>query len=161
MSDQLDEAPSPDARTVVVTPLVVNLTPAEIAARVATRLDAARADKVDAINAERNRRLLLGASHGGKRFSMDGDSRADQGGMATTAALVLAGALSWPASYARGWISLDNSRLPLPTAQDGIALAAAVAGAYSEIVQHARDLKDDALTAVDPAAVDEFGGWPT
>lgn len=122
-------------------------------------LEMRRATKVGAIDAERDRRLGLGALHEGRRFSMSDTSRTDLGGMATTAALVLAGALPWPESYAQGWISLDNSRLPLPTPAEGIALAAVVGVTYSAIVQHARTLKDAAL-AGDPAVVDEADGWP-
>lgn len=139
--------------------VVVAKTPAELDADRAARLDDARANKVLAIDAERDRRLGLGALHEGKRFSMSDTSRTDLGGMATTAALVLAGALPWPESYAQGWISLDNSRLPLPTPAEGIVLAAKVGVTYSAVVQHARTLKDAAL-AGDPAAVDEAGGWP-
>lgn len=97
------------------------------------------------IDSERDRRLSLGVEHQGKRFSLSDQVRADLGGMATTAALVLAGALPWPDSYALGWISEDNTRLPLPTPADGIALAAAVALSYSAIVQRARDIKDAVL----------------
>ncbi|KAA0571065.1 hypothetical protein [Azospirillum sp. Sh1] len=120
-----------------------------------------RAAKVRAIDVERDRRLALGALHGGKRFSMSDASRTDLGGMATTAGLVLSGALPvWPDAYVQGWIALDNSRLPLPAPADGVALAASVALAYSELVQHARDLKDAALAADDPSLVDEMSGWP-
>jgi len=121
----------------------------------------ARATKIRAIDAERDRRLGLGALHGGKRFSTSDASRTDLGGMATTAGLVMMGALpAWPESYAQGWIAIDNTRLPLPNPADGIALAAAVALAYSATIQHARDLKDAALAAADPATVDELAGWP-
>ncbi|MBY6263945.1 hypothetical protein EI613_18765 [Azospirillum sp. 412522] len=127
----------------------------------ASELEAVRSTKVRAIQAERDRRLGLGALHGGKRFSNSDASRTDLGGMATTAGLVAMGALSaWPDSYAQGWIAIDNTRLPLPTPADGIALAAAVALSYSATVQHARDLKDAALSAADPAAVNELAGWP-
>lgn len=136
---------------------LVPLTPEEIAAQ----LTAARVAKVREIDAARDRRLGLGALHGGKRFSTSDASRTDLGGMATTAGLVMMGALpAWPESYAQGWIAIDNTRLPLPTPADGIALAAAVALSYSATIQHARDLKDAALAAADPAAVDELAGWP-
>ncbi|MBF5094398.1 DUF4376 domain-containing protein [Azospirillum sp. INR13] len=144
-----------DAVTVVYR--LVDLSSAELA----NEAGAARFAKVRAIDAERDRRLGLGALHAGKRFSTSDASRTDLGGMATTAGLVLSGALpAWPDSYAQGWIAIDNTRLPLPTPADGIALAAAVALSYSATVQHARDLKDAALTAADPAAVDELAGWP-
>lgn len=146
-----------DDEAATVTYTLAPLTPEEIAAQLA----AARVAKVRDIDAARDRRLGLGALHGGKRFSTSDASRTDLGGMATTAGLVLSGALPvWPESYAQGWIAIDNTRLPLPTPADGIALAAAVALAYSATVQHARDLKDAALAAADPAAVDELAGWP-
>lgn len=134
---------------------------AKSANQIEAEIGGARVAKVRAIDAERDRRLALGALHAGKRFSTSDASRTDLGGMATTAGLVLSGALpAWPDSYAQGWIAIDNTRLPLPTPADGIALAAAVALSYSATVQHARDLKDAALTATNPAAVDELAGWP-
>jgi len=144
-----------DADAVTATYEQVDLSAEELSAQITAARDA----KVTAIQAERDRRLRAGALHQGKRFAMDGDSRTDQGGMATTAALVQLGALPWPESYAQGWISLDNTRLPLPTPQDGIALAATVAVTYSALIQHARDLKDAAL-AGDPASVNHTAGWP-
>ncbi|CAO3355187.1 DUF4376 domain-containing protein [Azospirillum palustre] len=146
-----------DDNVATVTYGLVDLTPTEIVSQAA----AARRSKVQAIDDERDRRLALGALHGGKRFSTSDTSRTDLGGMATTAGLVMLGALpAWPDSYAQGWIAIDNTRLPLPTPADGIALAAAVALSYSATVQHARDLKDAALTAADPSVVDELAGWP-
>ncbi|MBP2302511.1 DUF4376 domain-containing protein [Azospirillum picis] len=153
-----DRAPLVDTEAKLVTlPRKVVPLPDEV---LAANLDARRAAKVDAINAERDRRLALGVEHGGKTFGTDVQTRTDLGGMATTAALVLAGALTWPDSYAQGWIASDNSRLPLPTPQDGVALAAAVAGTYSAIVQHARDVKDAALASDDPESIDHLSGWP-
>jgi len=128
---------------------------------IASELEGGRNIKVRAIDTERDRRLALGALHGGKRFSTSNESRTDLGGMATTAGLVLSGALiEWPEDYAKGWIAIDNSRFVLPTPADGIALAASVTLSYSATVQYARDLKDAALAAADPSTVDELAGWP-
>lgn len=113
-----------------------------------------------AVTALRNQRLAEGAPHGGKRFALDDTSRTDLGGMATTATLVLLGALTWPDDYATGWIALDNTRLPLPTPTEGIALAAAVAARYAAIVQRARDIKDAVLASDEPEATDITVGWP-
>ncbi|MBP2301318.1 DUF4376 domain-containing protein [Azospirillum picis] len=153
-----DRAPlvDEDAKSITMPRKVVPLPADVLAANLAARQGA----KVDAINVERDRRLALGVTHGGKTFGTDVLTRTDLGGMATTAALVLAGALDWPDSYAQGWIAMDNSRLPLPAPQDGIALAAAVAGTYSAVVQHARDLMDAALQSNEPEAIDQTLGWP-
>jgi len=148
LSDQLDEVVSPDTRTVVVTPLVVNLT-----------LAAARVAKVTAINAERDRRLSVGAPYAGKRIEVSDKGRADLGGMVSAAILATSGAAPWGEGYARGWIAMDNERVPLPTPLDGIALAASVGDWYGLTMQHARDLKDAALSG-NSAAVDESAGWP-
>lgn len=126
----------------------------------AAALAARRADKIADINAERDRRMGLGVAHAGKRFSIDDSTRTNLGGMATTAVLVQLGFLSWPDEYARGWIALDNTRLLLPTPQDGVALAAAAGNAYAGLVQHARDLKDAALVAADLDHIDAAEGWP-
>ncbi|WP_175426634.1 DUF4376 domain-containing protein [Azospirillum brasilense] len=119
-----------------------------------------RATVAAAVDALRDRHMDEGAEHGGKRFALDGTSRTDLAGMATTAALVQLGALEWPADYATGWIALDNSRLPLPTPQDGIALAAAVAARYAALVQAARTIKDAVVASDDPETIDIAAGWP-
>ncbi|WP_172428719.1 DUF4376 domain-containing protein [Azospirillum brasilense] len=123
-------------------------------------LDERRATVAAAVDALRDQLMGEGAEHGGKRFALTDVSRTDLGGMATTGALVLMGALDWPADYATGWIALDNTRLPLPTPQDGIALAAAVAGRYAALVQAARDIKDAVLASDEPEAIDITEGWP-
>lgn len=137
----------------------IALTPAEIAARDAARLETARADKVAAVNAERERRLSIGAPFSGKRIDVSDKGRADLGGMSVAALLAQAGTVPWSDGYAQGWITQDNSRVSLPDPFDGIALAASVGDWYGRTMQHARDLKDAAL-AGDPAAVDELAGWP-
>lgn len=95
--------------------------------------------------------------------AMDDASRADLGAMATTASLALSGAVSWPSSYARGWISIENNRIEIPTPQDGISLAATVGDYYARLKQHARDLKDAILAAADDKELDKIdvnSGWP-
>ncbi|TWA87141.1 uncharacterized protein DUF4376 [Azospirillum brasilense] len=119
-----------------------------------------RAAVAAAVDARRDQLMAEGAEHGGKRFALDGTSRTDLGGMATTGVLVLMGALDWPADYATGWIAADNTRLPLPTPQDGIALAAAVAGRYAALVQAARTIKDAVLASDEPESIDITEGWP-
>ena len=83
--------------------------------------------------------------------------------MAATASAAASGAVSWPESYARGWIAVENVRIPLPTPAAGLALVASVGGWQAAVVQHRRELKDAALTAGDAAAldaIDETAGWP-
>ena len=118
------------------------------------------ADKVAAINAERDHRLGMGAPYAGKRVEVSDRGRADLGGMVSAAMLASNGLTAWSEGYARGWIAMDNERVPLPTPNDGILLAAFVGDWYGRTMQHARDLKDAALTAVDPATIDEMAGWP-
>lgn len=96
--------------------------------------------------------------------ALDGETRADLGAMATTAALAISGVTAWPESYSKGWITIENIRIPLPTPQDGIALGAAVGDYYAQVRQHARDLKDAALAATEetpPEGIDIDAGWPT
>ncbi|MBN9525461.1 MAG: DUF4376 domain-containing protein [Alphaproteobacteria bacterium] len=131
-------------------------------------LDEARAAKVAAIDAWRDAVLAAGAPYGAARIAVHDGARADLSGMAAYATTVMitaatAAPVAWPASYALGWIAADNSRVPLPTAADGLALAAAVGAWYGAVVQHARDRKDAALAAADFAAldaIDEAAGWP-
>jgi hypothetical protein len=100
----------------------------------------------------------------GLHIALDDGSRADLTAMAATATAAASGAVSWPDSYARGWIAIENVRIPLATPAAGLALAASVGNYYAAIVQHRRDLKDAALAAVDAAALDAIditAGWPT
>lgn len=100
---------------------------------------------------------------GGLHVALDDGSRADLTAMATTATAAASGAIPWPASYARGWIAIENIRIPLPTPADGLALAASVGNYYAAIIQHRRDLKDAAATAgsaVALEAIDVASGWP-
>ncbi|MBN9525791.1 MAG: hypothetical protein J0H82_06300 [Alphaproteobacteria bacterium] len=134
----------------------------------APTLAEARAAKVEAINAQRDLVLAAGAPYGPARIAVHDGARADLSGMAAYATTVLITAatpapIAWPDSYALGWIAVDNNRVPLPTAADGLALAAAVGAWYGAVVQHARNLKDEALAAPDVAAldaVDPAAGWP-
>ena len=119
--------------------------------------DARRRDLAAQVNAERDRRLDMGAPYGGRLIEVTDKGRADLGGMAVTAVAASAGALPWPESYAQGWIAADNTRLPLPTPADGLALAAAVGDWYARTIQHARSLKVAALAG---EAVDITAGWP-
>lgn len=102
-------------------------------------------------------------TNGGLHIALDGDTRADLGAMATTAALVLSNVTTWSESYSRGWITIENVRIPLPSPQDGIALAAAVGDYYAQLRQHARDLKDAIIAANNETALDAIdinAGWP-
>lgn len=90
-------------------------------------------------------------------------SRADVGGMATTAMAAIGGAVPWPTSYSRGWITVENVRIPMPTPADGLSLAAQVGDYYASVVQNGRDLKDAVLAAEDQSdldAIDLEAGWP-
>lgn len=97
---------------------------------------------------------------GGLHIALDNESRADLGAMATTAALAMSGATAWPESYSKGWITIENVRIPIPTPQDGVSLAASVGDYYAKLRQHARDLKDQILASQNPEGVDIETGWP-
>lgn len=97
-------------------------------------------------------------------IALDAGSRADLTAMAATAMGAANGVLPWPESYQRGWISIENIRIPLPTPADGLLLAAGVGDRYAQIVQRGRDLKDVVIAAVDQAGLDTIdieAGWPT
>lgn len=123
-------------------------------------VDERRPDALARINAERDRRLAQGAPYGGKLIEVSDKGRADLAGMTVAAVLALAGTIPWVEGYSTGWITKDNTRIPLATPADGIALAATVADWYSRTVQHAHDLKDAVLMAQDPDAIDHTAGWP-
>jgi len=123
-----------------------------------------RAAKLAAISTSADALLSAGAPvAGGLHVALDDGSRADLTAMASTATAASAGAVSWPESYSRGWITIENVRILLATPADGLALAASVGDWYAAVVQHRRDLKDAALAAGDAAALDAIdpsAGWP-
>lgn len=91
--------------------------------------------------------LGQGALHVGTglHIPLDDASRADLSGMATTALATIGGALPWPDEYAQGWITIENVRIPMATAQDGLALAALAGAHYAAVVQLARTIKDQVI----------------
>jgi hypothetical protein len=127
-------------------------------------LDDLRADKLAAIISAADALLTTGAPvESGLHVALDDGSRADLTAMAATATAASAGAVPWLDSYARGWITVENARIPLVTPAAGLALAASVGNYYAAIIQHRRDLKDAALSAEDAAAleaIDIAAGWP-
>lgn len=123
-----------------------------------------RSAKIKAIEDAAEALLAAGAPVAdSQHVALDTDSRADLTAMAATATAAAGGAVSWPDSYSRGWISIENTRIPLATPAAGLTLAASVGDHYAAIVQHRRDLKDAALAAGDSAALDAIDvttGWP-
>lgn len=123
-----------------------------------------RVAKLSAIAATADALLAVGAPvAGGLHVALDDRSSADLTVMAATATAASVGAVSWPESYSRGWITIENVRIPLVTPAAGLTLAATVGDWYAAIVQHRRDLKDSALAAEDAAALDAIdvdAGWP-
>ncbi|WP_336801813.1 DUF4376 domain-containing protein [Kaistia sp. MMO-174] len=126
-------------------------------------LDETRAAKFLAIVAQTEARLAAGAPVGGLHVALDADARADMGAVATTAIAAREGAVPWPEGYARGFITIENVRIPMPTPAEGLAVAAVVGDHYAALRQHSRDLKDlveAAETIADVDAIDEKAGWP-
>lgn len=123
-----------------------------------------RVVKLSAIVAKADELLSIGAlASDALHIALDDGSRGDLTAMATAATNAIAGTLPWPESYSRGWISIENVRIPLPTPAAGLTLAAKVGDYYAAIIQHRRDLKDAALAAetVDALdAIDISAGWP-
>lgn len=90
-----------------------------------------------------------------RAIPLQSDTRGDISGMTTAALAVVLGVMTWPESYARGWITVDGSRFVLPTPQDGVALAQKYAEYYSDLAQSDQDLEDSIN------AVQEGDPWPT
>jgi hypothetical protein len=121
----------------------------------------------DAINTRLAGIIATGCpiEHGGDtlHIQMDDRSIAKLTAMAATATGAMAGSIAWPASYATGWITAENTRIPLATAGDGYALAAMVGDYSAALSQHARDLKDLVEAAEDQTDLDGIEidtGWP-
>lgn len=66
--------------------------------------------------------------------------------MTMPALAAISGALPWPEDYAQGWISIENVRIPMPSPQDGLTIAARAGARYASIVQAVRDIKDHIAT---------------
>lgn len=124
-----------------------------------------RKTKLDDITTFGDTLLSAGARvTNGLHVALDDSSRQDMTAMGTTALAAASGSIPWPDSYSRGWITIENVRIPLATPAAGLTLAASVGNYYAAVVQHRRDLKDQALAAVDAAALDAIdisAGWPT
>lgn len=129
-----------------------------------TSIEDLRKEKIAAIETKAAALLYGGAPvPGDLHVALDDGSRADLTAMAATATAASAGAVSWPDSYARGWITIENVRISLATPTAGLTLAASAGNYYAAIVQHRRDLKDAALAAETDAALDAIdinAGWP-
>ena len=126
-------------------------------------LDEVRADAASAAAAEFGLRLAAGAPYGGQRVQIDDGSRANLTALAVQAQASLQGQ-PWPDGYARGWIAMGGTRIPLAEPADGFALAQATGSFYATLVQHEQDLIDAinaATDAVGVAAVDVTAGWPS
>ena len=123
-----------------------------------------RTDKLAAIAAVADKLLGAGAPAGsGLHVALDNGSRADLTAMAATATAASTGTIAWPESYARGWITAENVRIPLATPAAGLALAASVGDYYAALIQYRRDLKDATLAAENAEAleaIDIAAGWP-
>lgn len=123
-----------------------------------------RTAKLTAISEKTDALFIAGSSvDGGLHIGLGDGSRADLATMAATATAASTGAVSWPDSYSRGWITVENVRIPLATQAAGLTLAATAGAYYAAIVQHRRDLKDAVLAAEDAAALDAIdvdAGWP-
>lgn len=121
--------------------------------------------KIRLIQETADKLLLAGARvNENLHIALDDGSRADLTAMAATATAAAAGVVTWPESYARGWITIENVRIPLPAPTDGLVLAAAAGDYYAGVVQNRRDLKDAALAAAtktDLDALDVGAGWPS
>lgn len=126
-------------------------------------LDELRAAKVAEVTAKADALISAGYPYNGLHVDLDESSRLAMTALASTAIAAAAGGISWPESYAAGWITKENIRVPLATPALGLTLAAAVGNYYASIIQRRRDLKDAALSAEDATALDAIdasAGWP-
>lgn len=123
-----------------------------------------KSSKILAVEAAVESLLMAGYPYASDlHVALTDSSRTDLGAMATTAGFARLNIVPWPESYQRGWITIENTRIPLATPDDGIALAAPVGAYYGAIRQRGRDLKDAILNAADEATLNEIdidAGWP-
>lgn len=153
LSGQSDETPDAAARVVRVAPLVVNLTPAELAARDAARLEVARAGKIAEVNAERDSRYEAGFLFEGHVYQIDVESRTD---MLAVEARLNRGEASPHGGY---WRTNANQMVPMDDAK--VAMFIGAAGDHvGAIKARSWALKDAAAVSPDPVAIDHTAGWP-
>ena len=122
-----------------------------------------QAAKVAAVQAQFATLLAAGLSYQGQHVAIDDGSRANLTACAVEAVLCAQGASTWPANYAKGWITLEGGRIALPAYTDGLALAQAAGNYYAALAQHGQDLENAVTAATTLAAaqaVDPTAGWP-
>lgn len=82
--------------------------------------------------------------------------------MSICAGLVKQGLTTWPSTYSGGWLLADNlTRVPLATADAGIALAVAMNAWVGSAIVNAQQLKAQIRAAADPSTIDITQGWPS
>lgn len=122
------------------------------------RLEALRAQVRDEVQTRRDSIMAAGAPYGGQRVEVDDASRANLNSVVTAAILAQMGAAPWPEAV-QGWISLDNTIIPLPTPGDAITMGLTVLQWQAGLIQFGRALKDAVLAAEDPRAVASAADW--
>ena len=153
----------PPARDAAGWGVPVAKTAADLADEQAAALESARALRRAAVDQAVVEKLQAGYPDPGTGLHVDihpDGRRADMAGLVSAALIAASGAAAWSAAYSQGWIAKENTRIPLPTPEAGIALAAAAGDWYARIRQRGRDLKDAINAAADPATVDIAAGWP-
>lgn len=128
-----------------------------------TQFAAAQAAVAAEIEAQFNAVITTGYPTGGYHVAIDDGARANFAGMAVTAFGVLGGTLglTWPVSY-QNWFSIEGASIPLPTPADGIALANAAGGYYSQAVVNEAALLTavaEATTSAELEAINPVSGW--
>lgn len=150
LSGQIDETPDPTTKTVTVRPLVVNLTPAELEAR----LIALRAERKSAATALRWEKETGGILIGGVPVATDDRSKTLILGKRAQAQSNPTMSFRWKAASG-DWVDLTGAQI--------IAIADAVGDhvqACFDREGELQDLIDAAETAGDALAVDIATGWP-
>lgn len=126
-------------------------------------LDQAKRAKAGDVAQAFDARIATGLAYGGLHVQIDDGSRGNLQSLVTMATLVGQGLTTWPTNFARGWVTSENERIPLPTPQDGVTLALAASAYYSALVQHEADIALAVTAAADQAAlaaIDVTAGWP-
>ncbi len=125
-------------------------------------LAAKRAQIIEQINAERDRRTTLGVAYTwpdglvGSIQTRDQTDITNMTGQVLAATLLTMQGMTDPVLW---FIDGSNVRHDLTPAQM-IAAGFAMQGALSAIIDFARSLKDQVLVAADPESIDILTGWP-
>ena len=116
-------------------------------------LDDLRTARIAEADAAYAGRIAAGFPYAGEVVQLDAFSTGKIEAIGSTAIAAIGGLLDWPDGYAQGWVTADDTHIPLPTPQDGLKFSAAVGAYFASLVQADVVVRKAIRTAGDAAAI--------